>query len=472
MARSFFFKPNYPLCLPLRSLFILKIMHSRTLIKNAILVNEGQQSIGSLVIDGDRIEEILLGADAMPQLPPDTVIDAEGCYLLPGVIDEHVHFRDPGLTAKGDFYTESRAAAAGGVTTVIDMPNTIPPTVTKERLLQKIEIAKQQSLVNFGFFLGATPANAARLKKVDPRLVAGIKLFMGSSTGELQVEDCPTLRTIFEQSQLPIMVHCEDTPMITAKMKAYKEKYGADPHVRYHAEIRPSEACVKSTKEAIALAREFNVKLHVAHITTAAELDLFDPNDKQITAEACLPHLIFASEDYERLGARIKCNPAVKYDTDRAAIRAALTDGRIRTIGTDHAPHRISDKIGGAAKATSGMPFVQFSLVSMLDLVDEGVLPIERMVELMCHNPARVFGIENRGFLRQGYMADLVLVKPNSPWTLTPNRIESKCNWSPMEGHTFNWRVMRTFVNGCLVYNKGVITNENLRGRMITYMPR
>ena len=255
-------------------------MHSRTLIKNAILVNEGQQSIGSLVIDGDRIEEVLFGMDAKPQLPPDTVIDAEGCYLLPGVIDEHVHFRDPGLTAKGDFYTESRAAAAGGVTTVIDMPNTVPPTVTKERLLQKIEIAQQQSLVNFGFFLGATPDNAARLREVNPRLVAGIKLFMGSSTGELQVEDQPTLRTIFEQSRLPIMVHCEDTSMIVANMKAYKKKYGQDPHVRYHPEIRPAEACVKSTQEAIALAREFKVKLHVAHITTAAELDLFDPNDK------------------------------------------------------------------------------------------------------------------------------------------------------------------------------------------------
>lgn len=447
-------------------------MHSRTLIKNAIIVNEGRTFVGSLVIDDDRIEEIIEGKDVRPQLPPDSVIDAEGCYLLPGVIDEHVHFRDPGLTAKGTFYTESRAAAAGGVTTVIDMPNTVPPTVTKERLLQKIELAQQQSLVNFGFFLGATPDNAARLKDVNPRLVAGIKLFMGSSTGELQVEDKPTLRTIFEQSKLPIMVHCEDTPMIMAKMKEYKEKYGQDPHVRYHPEIRPAEACVKSTKEAIALAREFDVKLHVAHITTAAELDLFDPNDKQITAEACLPHLMFASEDYERLGARIKCNPAVKYATDREAIRAALTDGRIRTIGTDHAPHRIADKMGGAAKATSGMPFVQFSLVSMLELVDEGVLPIERMVELMSHNPARVFGIENRGFLRQGYMADVVLVKPNSPWTLTPNRIESKCNWSPMEGHTFNWRVMRTFVNGRLVYNKGIITNENLRGRMITYMPR
>ena len=447
-------------------------MHNRTLIKNAILVNEGGSQLGSIVIEDDRIEEILIGRDVTPVLPTDSTIDAEGCYLLPGVIDEHVHFRDPGLTHKADFDSESRAAAAGGVTTVLDMPNTIPATVTAEALQEKIERAQNLCHVNFGFFVGATADNAHRLRQINPSIVAGVKLFMGSSTGSLQVEDPDALLTVFEESRLPIMVHCEDTPMITAAMKEHQARYGADPHVRYHATIRSAEACFKSTQQAIALAKATQARLHVAHISTACELDLFSPNDPLITAEACLPHLLFTDADYERLGTRIKCNPSIKTAADRDALRAALTDGRIRCIGTDHAPHTIADKEGGAARAASGMPMVQFSLVAMLDLVDEGVLSIERMVELMSHNPARTFGIENRGFLREGYMADLVLVKRHCPWTLTPNHILSKCNWSPLEGHTFNWRVMRTFVNGSLVYNKGYITNENYCGRPITYMPR
>lgn len=447
-------------------------MHSRTLIKNATLVNEGKAQIGSLVVEDDRIEEILIGRDTPPALPPDAVIDAEGCYLLPGVIDEHVHFRDPGLTRKADFDSESRAAAAGGVTTVLDMPNTLPPTVTVEALEEKIALAQRKCHVNFGFFVGATAENAKRLRNVNPGLVAGVKLFMGSSTGALQVEDPDALLTVFEESRLPIMVHCEDTPMIEAAMKAHQAHYGADPHVRHHPAIRTAEACIKNTRQAIALAKAAGARLHVAHLTTAAELDLFSPGDPLITAEVCLPHLLFTDADYETLGTRIKCNPAVKTAADRDALRAALTDGRIRCIGTDHAPHTVADKAGGAARAASGMPMVQFSLVAMLGLVDEGVLTIERLVELMAHNPARTFAIENRGFLREGYMADLVLVKPRSPWTLTPNRILSKCNWSPLEGRTFGWRVMRTFVNGTLVYNKGSITNENFCGRPVTYMPR
>lgn len=447
-------------------------MHRRTLIKNAILVNEGSSQVGSVVIEDDRIEEILIGRDVDPVLPTDSVIDADGCYLLPGVIDEHVHFRDPGLTHKADFDSESRAAAAGGVTTVLDMPNTIPATVTTEALQEKIARAQNLCHVNFGFFIGATADNAQRLRQINPRLVAGVKLFMGSSTGSLHVADPQALFTVFEQSRLPIMVHCEDTPMIVEAMKEHQARYGADPHVRHHAKIRSAEACLKSTKYAIELAKATQARLHVAHLTTACELELFTPNDPLITAEACLPHLLFTEADYERLGTRIKCNPSIKTAADRDALRAALTDGRIRCIGTDHAPHTIADKKGGAARAASGMPMVQFSLVSMLGLVDEGVLSIERTVELMSHNPARTFGIENRGFLREGYMADLVLVKPHSPWTLTPNQIFSKCNWSPLEGKTFNWRVMRTFVNGALVYNKGSITNENYCGRPVTYMPR
>ncbi len=447
-------------------------MHSRVQIKNALLVNEGRQFMGSLVIDNDRIDEILEGRDAEPLLPADEVVDAEGCYLLPGVIDDHVHFRDPGLTHKADFDSESLAAAAGGVTTVLDMPNSLPPTVNKARLIEKLQIAERRCHVNYGFFLGATKENAEQLKGVNPKLVAGIKLYMGSSTGALEVEDEAALATIFEQSCLPIMVHCEDNAIIRSNMQRVKAEQGEDPDVSFHPLVRSEEACYRSTLHAIELARRTGARLHVAHITTARELDLFDPADPRITAEACLPHLIFTDADYHRLGTRIKCNPAIKTAADRAALRAALTDGRIRCVGTDHAPHTLADKRGGAARAASGMPFVQFSLVTMLELVDEGVLPIERLVELMCHNPARLFGIENRGFLRSGYMADLVLVRPKAPWTLTPNKILSKCNWSPLEGRTFHWSVCRTYVNGTLLYNRGHITNENYCGRMITYMPR
>lgn len=447
-------------------------MHNRIHIKNATIVNEGRTFIGSVVLDNDRIDEIIEGLDALPHLPADETIEAEGYYLFPGVIDDHVHFRDPGLTQKADFDSESRAAAAGGVTTVLDMPNTIPPTVTHQRIREKAEIAQQKCHVNYGFFLGATKENAAALHTVNPRSVAGIKLYMGSSTGSLQVEEDDALFTIFQQSRLPIMVHCEDTPTIMANMKAYKEKYGADPDVIHHAAIRSEEACYKSTAQAVDLAKRTGARLHVAHLTTARELELFHPDDKQITAEACLPHLVFTDADYARLGARIKCNPSIKTRADRDALRAALSDGRIRCIGTDHAPHTLADKQGSAAKAASGMPFIQFSLVSMLELVDEGVLTLERLVELMCHNPARLFGIENRGFLRTGYMADLVLVKPNTPWTLTPNQILSKCNWSPLEGKTFRWKVTSTYVNGFLIYHNGHITNDNFRGRRVTYMPR
>lgn len=445
-------------------------MHNRKYIKNAIIVNEGRQFVGGIVIDNDRIAEILEGYDAKPTYPADEVTNAEGCYVLPGVIDEHVHFRDPGLTHKGDLDSESRAAAAGGVTTILDMPNTLPMTITAEAVQEKLRIAAEKCHVNYGFFFGASKENCHLLDKINTRTVCAVKLFMGSSTGSMEIEEINALRAVFQNSPLPIMVHCEDNYLIRQRMKAYKEKYGEDPHVRYHGEIRSHEACLKSTQLAIQLARETGARLHVAHITTADELALFSAEDQQITAEVCLPHLMFCDKDYERLGARIKCNPAIKTDNDRQALRAALTNGTIRCVGTDHAPHLLSDKMGGAAKATSGMPFVQFSLVSMLELVDQKVLPIERLVELMAHNPAQFFGIENRGFIRPGYMADLVIVRPHSPWTLTPNMVQSKCNWSPMEGHTFQWRVERTYVNGFLLYNKGHITNENRCGRMVTYL--
>lgn len=444
-------------------------MHKRTLIHRATLVNEGRSFKGSVLIEDDHIEEIMEGEEVYPGLPSDTIVEAAGCYLLPGVIDEHVHFREPGFTHKADWTSESRAAAAGGVTTVMDMPNTLPHTTTAAALEEKCAVATAKSLVNFGFFIGATADNAEELRHADRRKVCGIKLFMGASTGNMLVDDEAALERIFEEARLPIMVHCEDSHRIAANMAAVQATEGPDPDVRFHSQIRSAEACYASTERAVELARRFGTRLHVAHVSTARELELFTPGDALVTAEACLPHLLFCDEDYARLGARIKCNPAVKTAADRAALRQALTDGRILTVATDHAPHALSEKTGGAARAASGMPMVQFSLPAMLKLVDEGILPLPRLVELMCHAPARLFRMENRGFLREGYKADLVLVRPHRPWTLTPNRIESRCNWSPLEGHTFQWRVEKTFCNGFLVYNHGHVTDEDFRGEAVTF---
>lgn len=443
-------------------------MHRKIYIKNATLVNEGRSFVGSLVIEDDTIAEILEG-DAEPAAPADETVDATGCYLLPGVIDTHVHFRDPGLTDKADLDSESRAAAAGGVTTFFDMPNTLPQTVTPADVEQKLAAAYVRSHVNFGFFIGATNANAALLSHVNPRRVCGIKLFMGASTGDMLVDKPTVLREVFENARIPIVAHCEDSRIINANMAACKEQYGPDPDVRFHPVIRSEEACYKSTARAVRLAQETGARLHVAHVSTARELKLFRPNARRITAEACVPHLLFSDKDYARLGSRIKCNPAVKTEADRDALREAIASGIVSTVATDHAPHLLREKQGGCVRAASGMPMIQFSLVSMLGLVDEGVVSIERLVRLMCHNPAVVFQIENRGFLREGYKADLVLVRPKSPWTLTPNRIESRCGWSPLEGRTFRWKIEKTYCNGFAVYNRGMITDTDYHGRAVTF---
>lgn len=444
-------------------------MHFRTQIKNATIVNEGRRFIGTLVIDDDRIDEIIEGADSEPVIPVDETIDGTGCYLFPGVIDDHVHFRDPGLTQKGDFSTESRAAAAGGVTTVFDMPNCNPQTTTMEAFKEKWMIAASKSVVNFGLFFGATAGNAYELGKLDARKVAGIKLFMGSSTGNMLVDNEVALRAIFESAKLPIMTHCENTQLINENMAKAQAAYGCDPAVEHHPEIRSEEACYQSTALAVKLAQETGARLHVAHISTARELELFDANNPRITAEACVGHLVFSDKDYAKLGTRIKVNPAIKTEADCHALREALNNDKIYTIGTDHAPHKLSEKMGGCAKAASGMPIIQFSLVSMLELVDKGVLSLERMVQLMCHNPAELLQIENRGYLREGYKADIVMVRPHVPWTLTPNRIQSKCNWSPLEGHVFHWRVERTFCNGFPIFNRGHVTDEKFRGQAVCY---
>ena len=438
----------------------------KTLIFGGKVVNEGKVLTASVVVDNDTITDIIEGTDT-PRGSYDQIVDATGCFVLPGVIDDHVHFRDPGLTQKADMQTESRAAAFGGVTSYLDMPNTKPQTTTIDALEVKYADAAKKSHVNYGFFIGATNDNIEEVCSVNPQHVPGIKLFMGSSTGNMLVDKRDVLKLLFANSPLPIMAHCEDTDIINRNMQLAKQKYGDDPAVEHHPEIRSEEACWESTRLAVELASETGARLHVAHLTTERELQLFG-SDPKITAEAVIAHLFFCDDDYKTLGTRIKCNPAIKTRADRDALRRALSDGRIATVGTDHAPHLLSDKEGGCANAASGMPMVQFSLVAMLELVDEGVLSIERLVELMAHNPARLFEIAKRGFLRKGYKADIVLVKPQSPWTVDKDCIQSKCGWSPMEGHTFQWQVRTTMCNGHIIYNNGAFDNES-RGEELRF---
>ena len=425
----------------------------RTLIQGGTLVNEGLTFKGSIIVEDGRISQISEGYTT-PEASFDEVIDASGCFVLPGIIDDHVHFREPGLTEKADIDTESRAAAAGGVTTYFDMPNTVPQTTTIEALEEKQVLAREKSHVNYAFFFGATNDNTDLFAQLDPHCVPGIKLFMGSSTGNMLVDRREALERIFSTSQLPIMAHCEDTAIINRNMAEAKQKFGDDPKVTHHPEIRSEEACYESTRMAVELAKQFGARLHVAHLTTAKELELFEKSSL-LTCEATVSHLYFCDRDYNALGTRIKCNPAIKSQRDRDALREALNDGRITVIGTDHAPHLLSQKEGGCAKAASGMPMIQFSLVTMLELVDQGVLTIERLVELMCHNPARLFEVRQRGFLREGYQADIVLVRPNAGWTVTKDVIQSRCGWSPMENHMYLWRVERTICNGHTVYQQG-----------------
>ena len=427
-----------------------------TLIKGAHIVNEGRCFEGSIVIEDEKIVDILPSPIPLHH-PPFTIhqeIDASGCYVLPGIIDTHVHFREPGMTEKADIESESRAAAAGGVTSYFEMPNTVPQTTTLEALEDKFQRAAHSSHVNYTFFFGATNDNTSLFSQLDPHRVPGIKLFMGSSTGNMLVDRDEALNKIFASAALPIMAHCEDTDIINHNMAVAKQGHGDDPDVSLHPFIRSEEACLASTAKAVALAKKHGARLHVAHLSTAEELDYIT---SPITAEACVGHLIFSLLDYQRLGTRIKVNPAIKSPVDQFMLREALNDGRITTIATDHAPHLLSQKQGGCVRAASGMPMVQFSLPAMLELVDQKVLSIERMVQLMAHNPASLFEVRQRGFIRKGYQADLVIVRPDAPWTVTQDVIESKCKWSPLEGHTFRWRVEQTFCNGHLIYNNGVV---------------
>ena len=440
----------------------------RTLIKNGTIVNEGRSFLGDLIVDGEQIAEIYEGK--APRGIYDQVIDASGCFVLPGVIDDHVHFREPGLTRKADIESESRAAAFGGVTSYFEMPNTNPQTTTLEALEDKFALGAQKSHVNYSFFFGATNDNVDSFDRLDVHRIPGIKLFMGSSTGNMRVDKYESLQQIFVKAKnlgLPVMTHCEDTDIINRNMAAYQKKYGEDPDVKFHPEIRSAEACYESSSLAVKLAKESGAHLHIAHVTTARELEFFG-KDKNITGEAVIAHLYFSDEDYADKKAFIKCNPAIKTVKDRQALREALADGRISVVGTDHAPHEWKDKQGGCAKAASGMPMVQFSLVSMLELVDEGVLSIERMVEVMSHHPAKLFQVDKRGFLRPGYQADIVILRPHSAWTVHKEIIQSKCGWSPMEGHEYQWQVEQTICNGHLIYNKGEF-DEAYRGEELTF---
>lgn len=446
----------------------------RHLITGGTIVNEGQVFPGAVIIEDGRIADILHHTDTA-RGNFDQTTDAAGCLVLPGVIDDHVHFREPGLTDKADIASESRAAAYGGVTTYFDMPNTVPQTTSLEALDEKFALARAKSHVNYSFFFGATNDNAALFPQLDRHRIPGIKLFMGSSTGNMLVDKYGSLLKVFETAAalgLPLMAHCEDTDTINRNMEQMKKAYGDDPMVALHPLIRSEEACYESSALAVQLARTFGTHLHVAHVSTARELDLFAPSFRErlglITAEACVAHLFFTSDDYLSKGTRIKCNPAVKRPEDRAALREALTDGRIATVGTDHAPHLLTQKEGGCVRAASGMPMIQFSLVTMLELVDEGVLPVERLVELMCHQPATLFSVRERGFLRPGYHADLVVVRRSEPWTVTRELIQSKCGWSPMEGHPYHWRVEQTFCNGRLIYDRGRF-DESSRGEEVLF---
>ncbi len=443
----------------------------RTIIRNATIVNEGKSFVGSVVIEDEMIQSVLTGDDSTQTY--ENEIDATGLYLFPGVIDDHVHFREPGLTQKADIASESRTAAAGGVTSYMDMPNTIPQTTTLEDLNHKFNIARNKSRVNYSFFFGATNSNAVMLSQLDPRRTPGVKVFMGSSTGNMLVDNEDALYNLFRTSPLLLMAHCEDTNIINQNIKQFQKKYKGqnDFPVRYHSRIRSVEACYASSSLAVKMARETGARLHVAHVSTAQELSLFENKpleEKKITAEAVIAHLMFTTEDYDRLGTKIKCNPSVKAPEDREALRGALTSGLIDVVATDHAPHLLSDKIGGALKAASGMPMIQFSLISMLEMVDEGVMPIERVPQLMSHNPAILFRIDRRGFIRPGYYADLVLVEPNSPWEVLSGRYFTKCGWTPMDERSFNWKVRRTIVNGTTAYSDGIVV-DGIRGRELSF---
>ena len=441
---------------------------NKILIKNAKIVNEGKIVEGDLLVDGEFIAEI---ADSISAKPDFKVIDAEGNYLIPGAIDDQVHFREPGLTHKGDIASESRAAVAGGITSFIEQPNTVPNAITQELLEDKYQIAANSSYANYSFMMGGTNTNLDEILKTNPRNVAGIKLFLGSSTGNMLVDNQESLEKIFSSTKMLIAVHCEDEQTIQANLAHYKEKYGEDIPVKFHHLIRSEEACYLSSSKAIALAKKTGARLHVFHLSTAKEMDLFTNKipleEKKITAEVCVHHLWFTNDDYETKGNLIKWNPAIKTDNDRTALWKALLDDRIDVIATDHAPHTLEEKNQVYTKAPSGGPLVQHAVVAMFEAFHQGKISIEKIVEKMAHNPAKIFKIEKRGFLKEGYYADMVLINPAKPWSVKKENILSKCGWSPFEGTNFKSRITHTFVNGQLVFHNSKIKDIKAGQRLL-----
>ena len=440
----------------------------RILIKNAQIVNEGKIFKSDILIENDLIAKI---SETIPEENIDKIIDAEGEFLIPGVIDDQVHFREPGLTHKGDIESESKAAIAGGTTSFIEQPNTVPNAVTQELLEEKYKIAAEKSYANYSFSMGGTNDNLEEVLKTNPRNVAAIKLFLGSSTGNMLVDNPEILEEIFSQVKMPICVHCEDEATIRKNTEIYKEQYGEDIPVKFHHLIRSEEACYLSSSKAIELAKKTGARLHIYHLSTAKEMELFRNDiplkDKKITAEVCVHHLHFTNEDYETKGSLIKWNPAVKTETDKNGLWEALLDDRIDVIATDHAPHTLEEKSNKYLSCPSGAPLVQYSLPVMFEYFQKGKISLEKVVEKMCHNPAILFEIEKRGFVKEGYKADLVLINPNAEITVSKENIFSKCGWSPLENETFHSEITHTFVNGFLAYENGKVSPEKHGERLL-----
>jgi len=439
-----------------------------TLITNARIVNEGEIFVGNLLIEGERIAKISI--DAIECTPNET-IDAKGQLLLPGLIDDQVHFRDPGVTYKADIYTESRAAVAGGITSFMEMPNTRPNTVTQDLLQDKYDIAAEKSLANYSFYFGATNDNLDEVLKTNPKNVCGIKVFMGSSTGNMLVDKTEALEGLFSECELIIASHCEDETTIRANTEIYRQKYGENLSMKYHPMIRSEEACYKSSSRAVELATKHNARLHILHLSTAKEMSLFRNDipltEKRITAEACVHHLWFSNEDYETKGTFIKWNPAVKTAKDREGIIAAINNGTIDVIATDHAPHTLEEKNNSYFNAPSGGPLVQHALVALLEMVKQGKFTLEHIVQKTSHDVATLFEVKDRGYLREGYFADLVLVDFDNEWLVNKDNVLYKCGWSPFEGTTFKSKVTTTFVNGNKVYDNGTFDESNRGQRML-----
>jgi dihydroorotase len=438
------------------------------LITNAELVNEGRRFHADLRVRDGRIERI---DHQLSAIANEQVFDANGRWLLPGMIDDQVHFREPGLTYKADIEHESRACVAGGITSYMEMPNTRPPATNREALEAKYTRAAEVSRANYGFYLGATNDNLADIRTLDPKAAPGIKVFMGASTGNMLVDNPATLDAIFRDAPVPIITHCEDTPMILANEENARARWGDDIPIEQHPLIRSREACMKSTLLAISLARKHGTRLHVLHISTADECALFEPGPvrgKRITAETCAHYLHFCDTDYVRLGALIKCNPAIKTAADRDAITRALAEGRIDVLATDHAPHLVTEKSAKYARSPSGLPLVQYALQCALERVFDGNLTLERVVEAVTHAPATLFNVHERGYLREGYHADLVLVDPNKPHPVAASEVFSKCAWTPFEGTTFRSSITATFVNGQLVWHEGKL-DDSVRGTRLEF---